>query len=81
MSRSRFYVEFKKKLACSPVELQQQLRLQRAADRIKQGETITTISYELGFNNPSHFCQRFKRFFGCTATDFRQLHQVNETTK
>jgi AraC-like DNA-binding protein len=77
MSRSRFYVEFKKKLACSPVELQQQLRLQRAADRIKQGEAITTISYELGFNNPSHFCQRFKGFFGCTATTFRQRYQVN----
>jgi AraC-like DNA-binding protein len=78
MSRSRFYVAFKKKLACSPVELQQQLRLQCAADRIKEGEAITTISYELGFNNPSHFCQRFKNFFGCTATTFRQRYQMDK---
>lgn len=76
MSRSRFYAEFKKKLACSPVEFQQQLRLQRAADRIKQGAAITTVSYELGFNHPSHFCQRFKVFFGCTATTFRRRYQV-----
>lgn len=77
MSRSRFYADFKKKLGCSPVALQQQLRLQCAAERIKLGETITTISYELGFNNPSHFSQRFKHFFGCTATVFRKRHQMN----
>ncbi len=72
MSRSRLYVEFKEKLGCSPVQLQQQLRLKRAAERIKNGEVITAISYDLGFNNPSHFCRRFKNYFGCTATEYRQ---------
>ena len=71
MSRSRLYVEFKQKLACSPVELQQQLRLKRAAERIISGEAITAISYDLGFNDPSHFCHRFKNFFGCTATEYK----------
>lgn len=75
MSRSRLYVEFKKKLGCSPVEFQQQLRLKRAAKRIKKGEPITAISYDLGFNNPSHFSHRFKSFFGCSATDYRQREQ------
>lgn len=72
MSRSRLYVEFKEKLGCSPVELQQQLRLKCAAERIQNGESITAISYDLGFNNPSHFCHRFKNFFGCTATEYKQ---------
>jgi AraC-like DNA-binding protein len=72
MSRSRLYVEFKQKLGCSPVELQQQLRLKRAAERIRNGEAITAISYDLGFNDPSHFCHRFKNFFGCTATEYKQ---------
>ena len=72
MSRSRLYVEFKEKIGCSPVELQQQLRLKRAAERIRNGEAITAISYDLGFNNPSHFCYRFKSFFGCTATEYKQ---------
>ncbi|MFK5893403.1 MAG: AraC family transcriptional regulator N-terminal domain-containing protein [Pseudomonadota bacterium] len=71
MSRSRLYVIFKQKLGCSPVELQQQLRLKLAAERIKNGEPITTISYDLGFNSPSHFCHRFKNFFGCTATEYK----------
>lgn len=71
MSRSRLYVEFKEKLGCSPVEFQQQLRLKSAAERIRNGEPITTISYDLGFNHPSHFCRRFKNFFGCTATEYK----------
>ncbi len=73
MSRSKLYVEFKEKLGCSPVELQQQLRLRNAAERIKKGELITRISYDLGFNTPGHFCQRFKRFYGCTPSEYRSL--------
>jgi AraC-like DNA-binding protein len=71
MSRSSLYVLFKEQLGCSPVELQQQLRLKQAARRIKNGETVTSISYDLGFSTPSHFCQRFKNFFGCTATQYK----------
>ncbi len=71
MSRSRLYVEFKEKLGCSPVELQQQLRLKHAAERISNGEAITAISYDLGFSTPSHFCHRFKNFFGCTASEYK----------
>lgn len=72
MSRSRLYVEFKNKLGCSPAELQQQLRLKRAAERIQKGESITAVSYDLGFTDPSHFCHRFKNFFGCTASEYRE---------
>lgn len=80
MSRSRLYVEFKEKLGCSPVELQQQLRLKRAAERIRDGEAITAVSYDLGFNNPSHFSYRFKSFFGCTATEYK-LRAIEERIK
>jgi len=71
MSRSRLYQEFKDNLGCSPAEFQQQLRLKRAATRIKKGEAITVISYDLGFSSPSHLCSRFKAFFGCTATEYK----------
>lgn len=72
MSRSRLYLDFKEKIGCSPVELQQQLRLKAASKRILKGESITTISYDLGYNNLSHFCHRFKLFFGCSATIYRE---------
>ncbi len=78
MSRSRLYNEFKENLACSPLELQQQLRLKRAAERLQSGESITAISYDLGFNSPSHFCYRFKNQFGCTATEYRKRSLLTE---
>lgn len=71
MSRSSLYSKFKLCLGCSPMELQQQLRLKDAAKRIRRGEVITIICYDLGFSNPSHFCRRFKNMYGCTPTEFR----------
>ncbi|WP_456405803.1 AraC family transcriptional regulator [Thiolapillus sp.] len=72
LSRSRLYVEFKEKIGCSPMELQQQLRLKRAAERIRNGEAITAVAYDLGFKSPSHFCRRFKAFYGCVATEYKE---------
>jgi AraC-like DNA-binding protein len=72
MSRSRLYAEFRSQLGCSPSELQQQLRLKQAAKRLRLGDAITRISYDLGFTNPSHFSRRFRSFFGCAPRDFKK---------
>lgn len=70
MSRSRLYAEFKKQLGCSPCELQQQLRLKEAARRFEGGESITTVCYDLGFADPSHFSRRFRHFFGKSPREY-----------
>ncbi len=72
MSRSSLYAKFKLRLGCSPMEFQQQLRLKEAARRIKRGEVVTSVCYDLGFSNLSHFCRRFKIIYGCTPTEFRE---------
>ena len=74
MSRSRLYVEFKKQLGCSPGEYQQQQRLKRAADFLKNGKTVTEACYDVGFNDLSHFSRRFTQFFGQSPTQFRIDH-------
>ncbi|CAA6814502.1 MAG: Transcriptional regulator, AraC family [uncultured Thiotrichaceae bacterium] len=74
MSRSCFYIKFKKKLGCTPLEFQLQLRLSAAAQRIKQHELMTTISYDLGFSSPSHFSRLFKKHFGYTPSCFKKKH-------
>ena len=79
MSRSRFYKDFKEKLGCSPVELHQQLRLKNAAKRILNGEPITTISYDLGYKDLSHFCHRFKLCYGCSASVYREQYTSKTT--
>lgn len=71
MSRSRLYAQFKRDLGCSPGECHQQLRLKEAARRLAMGATITAVSYELGFSQPSHFSHRFRDLFGCSPREYR----------
>ena len=81
MSRSRLYIEFKKQLGCSPGEYQQQQRLKRAADFLKDGKTVTEACYDVGFNDPSHFSRRFTLFFGQSPSQFRTEHNKDNIIK
>ncbi len=71
MSKSKLYVEFKKQLGCTPGEYQQQRRLKKAGDAIRQGTSITEACFNYGFNDLSHFSRRFKQLYGCTPTDYK----------
>ncbi len=79
MSRSRLYVEFKKKLGCTPGEFHQQLRLKSAADAISNGQSISEACYSFGFNDLSHFSRRFSHFFGCSPSAFRKENLPDPT--
>jgi AraC-like DNA-binding protein len=70
MSRSRFYCEFKKKIGCTPAELQQQLRLRKAAERLADGESVTQVCFDLGYANLSHFSRRFQKQFGKSPSHY-----------
>ncbi|KKN45043.1 hypothetical protein LCGC14_0686950 [marine sediment metagenome] len=74
MSRSKFYIEFKKQLGCSPGEFQQQLRIKASAIAIGAGKTVTEACYDVGFNDLSHFSRRFTQFYGCSPTAYRLNH-------
>ncbi len=64
MSRSRFFNEFKKHLGCTPMEFQHQLRMQIARERLKRGEAVSRVCFDLGYCNLSHFSRRFHRQWG-----------------
>ncbi len=52
-------------------QLIRSLRLQRAADLLKQkAGTISEICYQLDFNDPAYFSRAFKKQFGCSPSDF-----------
>lgn len=76
MSRSRFFSEFRKHLACTPAEFQQQLRLDKAAEMLKQGRPATAICYELGYGDPSHFSRRFHQRFGVSPRTYQLQHRA-----
>lgn len=70
MSRSRFYQSFKQKLGCTPLALQQQLRLEKAAERLKAGESVSQVCFSLGYANLSHFNRRFQAQFNMPPSLF-----------
>lgn len=72
MSRSKFFALFKRQLGCTPAELQQKLRLERAAELLKQGKTATEAGFSVGFNSASHFCRRFQQHFGVAPSCYKR---------
>jgi signal transduction histidine kinase/ligand-binding sensor domain-containing protein/DNA-binding response OmpR family regulator len=52
-------------------QLMRSLRLQRAADLLKQrAGTVSEICYQLDFNDPAYFSRAFKKQFGCSPTEY-----------
>ncbi len=55
-------------------QLIRSLRLQRAADLIKQNTgTIAEICYKLGFNDQAYFSRTFKKQFGCSPSEYKKV--------
>lgn len=50
------------------------LRLSRAADRLRQGAGVTDTCFATGFNSLSHFTHLFRRRFGVPPSRFPQNH-------
>jgi AraC family transcriptional regulator len=50
-----------------------QLRLARALVELQHAENLTTLAFDLGFSSHSHFSAAFRRAFGCTPSQFREV--------
>lgn len=70
MSRSRFYQSFKQKLGCTPLALQQQLRIELAGKRLAAGESVSQVCFSLGYTSLSHFNRRFQEQYGMPPSLF-----------
>ena len=68
MSRTKFYSRFKQIMGCSPSLFQQQLRIKRSEEMLKQGYSVTHVAYEMGFMNVSHFSRCFKQLVGVSPS-------------
>jgi AraC-like DNA-binding protein len=75
MSRSRFFQSFKQKMGCTPFALQQQLRVEAAAQRISRGESISCVCFTLGYANLSHFNRRFQEQYGMSPSNYSKKQQ------
>lgn len=48
------------------------VRINQAYTRLKAGETIKCVAYDLGFKQPSHFSRVFKQVHGVSPSEIAQ---------
>jgi AraC-like DNA-binding protein len=70
MSRTLFYVKLKTYTGKSPQDFVRAIRLEKAANLLRQGRTVTEVSVLTGFDNPKYFSTVFKKYFGVSPSKF-----------
>lgn len=64
MNRRRFTRLFRRETGMSFAEWRQQACLSVALPRLAEGEPVTTIALDLGYDGPASFSTMFKRIVG-----------------
>jgi len=71
LSRTQLLRKLKALTGFSPSDFIRSIRLQRAAQMIRQRvDTVTQIAYAVGFNDQSYFAKSFKKEFGVSPTEY-----------
>lgn len=72
MSRTLFYSRLKSLTGKGPQEFIRIIRLQKAAELLKEGRNVTEVSFETGFINTKYFSSLFKKHFGIQPSKYGQ---------
>lgn len=73
MDRRRFTRFFRRETGMSFVEWRRQACLSIALPRLAAGESVTAISFDLGYDAPGNFSTMFKRLLGASPSRYRRL--------
>lgn len=75
LSVSHLHMLFRAHLGESPHQYLIRKRLRVAGHSLVTGtQSIKTVSAEVGYPNPESFCRAFKKFFGRSASEYRQAY-------
>ncbi|MFA6873903.1 MAG: response regulator, partial [Bacteroidaceae bacterium] len=72
MSRTLFYSRLKSLTGKAPQEFIRIIRLQKAAELLKEGKNITEVAADTGFVNAKYFSSLFKKQFGVQPSKYTQ---------
>lgn len=71
MSRSNLHLKLKAITGKSAIDFIHKIRFNRACQLLKEGKyTVAEISFMVGYNTPSYFAARFKKYIGCLPTEY-----------
>jgi len=70
MSPFHFARVFRQLTGAPPHRYLLRVRLAQAAQRLRQGASVTDTCYACGFNNLSHFIRLFRRSYGVSPSQF-----------
>lgn len=73
MSTSLFSLNFKKVTGTTPLRYFVGIKLEKARELLRH-ESVTDVSFDLGYNNISHFIRLFKEKFGLTPKKYQLKH-------
>lgn len=72
LSRSIFYRKLKSIVGMPPVDFIREIRVKRAAQLIKNDSfNFSQIAYMTGFSDPKYFSRCFKKYMGCTPSEYK----------
>lgn len=79
MSRVHLYRRTKELYNCSPNDLIRSVRMKKAGLMlIQENVSISNVSFEVGFSDPSYFSTAFKKYFDISPKDFVSRYRDNE---
>jgi|SRR5687768_17419249 len=65
---------FNEVCGCPPQVWLDELRLWHSTEMLCRGLPVKEVASTLNFSSASHFCQRFKRYHGCTPARFTFIY-------
>lgn len=77
ISPSTLERRFKEYVDLKPLEFIQKRKLNLAAQRLRDGESVLNAGLSAGYTDNSYFIQLFKRHFGVTPFQYRKNHAKN----
>jgi len=78
MSPFHFARVFRELVGIPPHRYLRDIRLQRASVMLRDGVSVTSTCYDVGFSNLSHFTRSFRRRFGCAPSELRKKVQAKD---
>jgi len=76
MSRTLFYSRLKSLTGKGPQEFIRIIRLQKAAELLKDGRSVTEVAADTGFVNTKYFSSLFKKQFGIQPSKYNQSNSA-----